>query len=86
MAQTKAHEPRRRPVVWFEKGKLDTDVLALLRMSWFLEGRLHLVEEFTVWQFEGGPLVVRTAIQQAIEQGYDLTVLSEYEPAYFGVC
>jgi hypothetical protein len=77
MTQSKSRESHRRPMVRFVQGEVGPEVLAVLRLTWFHEGLANTVEEFAVSDFEGGPTVVLMAIEQAGEQGYDLTVLSE---------
>ena len=85
MTQSKSNGSGRKPVVRFIHGELDTGVLALLRLTWFERGRPSTVEEFVVSEFEGGPTVVLAAIEQAEEQGFDLTVMSERDDT-FGDC
>jgi hypothetical protein len=79
MTQRKSRESRRRPVVQFASAELVPGVLALIRLTWFREGRQWQVEEFAVAESEGGCTVVLAVIEQAEEQGYDLTVLSEHD-------
>jgi len=86
MTQSKSRESRRRPLVRFMQTAMEPEVLAVLRLTWFEEDRPYTVEEFVVADFVGGPTIVLTAIEQAGQQGYDLTVLSEREPEHFGEC
>jgi hypothetical protein len=86
MTQSKSRESRRRPVVRFLQTAMEPEALAVLRLTWYLDDRLHMVEEFVVADFNGGPTIVLTAIEQASQQGYDLTVLSEHEGEHFGDC
>lgn len=86
MTQSKSRESRRRPVVRFLQGEMAPEVLAVLRLTWFDGDRPYAVEEFVIADSEGGPTVVLMAIEQAPQQGYDLTVLSEYEGEHFGDC
>lgn len=86
MTQSKSRESRRRPVVRFVQGEMAPEALAVLRLTWFEDDRPYAVEEFVVADSTSGPTVVLMAIEQAPQQGYDLTVLSECEPTYFGDC
>ena len=86
MTQSKPRESRRRPVVRFMQTAMEPEALAVLRLTWFEDDRPYAVEEFVVADFNGGPTLVLTAIEQASQQGYDLTVLSEHEGEHFGDC
>ena len=86
MTQSKSHESHRRSVVRFMQVEMVPEVLAVLRLAWYEGDRLHNVEEFAVADSNTGPTVVLAVIEQAQQQGYDLTVLSECESEHFGDC
>ena len=86
MTQSKSHESRRRPMVRFLQAEMVPEVLAVLRLTWYRDAQLHSVEEFAVADSNTGPTVVLAVIEQAHQQGYDLTVLSEHEGEHFGDC
>ena len=86
MSYSMSRESHRRPLVRFLQAEMVPEVLAVMRLTWFEEGRPHTVEEFAVADSNTGPTVVLAVIEQAQQQGYDLTVLSECEPEFFGDC
>jgi hypothetical protein len=86
MTQSMSRESNRRPLVRFVQGELMPGVLAVLRLTWFKGRRPGYVEEFAVMESLQGPTVVLAMIEQADQQGYDITVLSTTDTEPFGEC
>ena len=82
---TKAVPPR-RPVVMFSTGELmDGNALALVRLTWYKQGRPRWVEEFCIWDTPEGYSVVELALREAVEQGVDVLVIASQEAEAFGL-
>lgn len=78
--------PPRRPLITFTVAEVLPEFMALLRMTWFgPDGRPHHVEEFAVYEGPPGEKVVEASAHQAMLQGFDLHIVSEYEPAVFNL-
>lgn len=79
--------PPRRPVVMFSTGELMVEnALALVRLTWYKQGRPRWVEEFCIWNTPEGYSVVELALREAVEQGVDVLVIAAHEPEVFGLC
>ena len=78
--------PPRKPVVMFSTGELMVEnALALVRLTWYKQGRPRWVEEFCIWDTPEGYSVVELALREAVEQGVDVLVIAADEPEAFGL-
>lgn len=61
------------------------DVLAILRFSYFRQGMAKEVEEYKLYQEEGCFELLRCVVDQALEQGADVSMIAPYDPDDLGL-
>lgn len=78
-------KPPRRPTLCYCQGDIPDEVLAIMRLSWYRDGRVRHVEEAQLMESENGLTVLQHVISEAIEQGVDVTLLCAYAPKDLGI-
>ena len=80
-----ANKPRRQQLVAV-KGKMKPHIFAVIRLSWYRNGRLYTVEEMNV---ENGtdetPEAVIMLIKEALKSGADVTMQTACKPQDLGI-
>jgi hypothetical protein len=60
-------------------------VVAVLRFSWFRQGKPRSIVEHRLFAEEGCVELLHEALQQALGQGADVSVITPYEPEELGL-
>ena len=80
-----ANKPRRQQLVAV-KGQMKPHIFAVIRLSWYRNGRLYTVEEMNV---ENGtdetPEAVIMLIKEALKSGADVTMHTACKPQDLGI-
>jgi hypothetical protein len=80
-----ANKPRRQQLVAV-KGQMKPHIFAVIRLSWYRNGRLYTVEEMNV---ENGtdetPEAVIMLIKEALKSGADVTMQTACKPQDLGI-
>ena len=80
-----ARKPRRQQLVCV-KGQMKPHIFAIIRLSWYRNGRLYTVEEMNV---ENGtdetPEAVIMLIKEALRSGADVTMQTACKPQDLGI-
>lgn len=80
-----ANKPRRQQLVAV-KGQMKPNIFAVIRLSWYRNGRLYTVEEMNV---ENGtdetPDAVIMLIKEALRSGADVTMQTACKPQDLGI-
>ena len=80
-----AKKPRRQQLVAV-KGQMKPHIFAVIRLSWYRNGRLYTVEEMNV---ENGtdetPEAVIMLIKEALKSGADVTMQTACRPQELGI-
>jgi hypothetical protein len=80
-----ANKPRRQQLVAV-KGQMKPHIFAVIRLSWYRNGRLYTVEEMNV---ENGtdetPEAVIMLIKEALKSGADVTIQTACKPQDLGI-
>ena len=80
-----AKKPRRQQLVCI-KGQMKPHVFAIIRLSWYRNGKLYTVEEVNV---ENGaketPEAVIMLIKEALKSGADVTMQTACKPQDLGI-
>ena len=86
MASTKP-QPRqpRKPILFFVKGSVPDEVVAVMRFSYFRQGRPRCVEEHRLFDEDGAIQLLHMALNTALGQGADVSLLTPYEPEELGL-
>lgn len=85
---TNPSEPRRprRQILGYSQKPLPDDVFAVVRLSWFKDGRPHEIDEFQIVdQTQNSFDAFMSAVTQAIQCGADVTVICDRDPSHFGI-
>lgn len=78
-------KPPRRPTLAVIIGAVPDDVFAVIRMSWFRQGRPIEVEEFRIFECEEAFDIFHGTVGQALRQGADVSVMTTYSPEALGI-
>ena len=85
---TDPQEPRppRRQTLGYSRKPLPEDIFAVVRLSWFKEGKPQEVDEFQIIKRTNNSFdAFMTAVTHAIQCGADVTVMCDLDPAEFGL-
>lgn len=78
-------KPPRRPTLAVMNGNVPDDVFALIRMSWFKQGRPVEVEEFRIFECDEAYAIFHGTVGQALRQGADVSVMTTYSAEALGI-
>jgi hypothetical protein len=78
-------KPPRRPTLAVINGSVPDDVFALIRMSWFKQGRPIEVEEFRIFECDEAYAIFHGTVGQALRQGADVSVMTTYSAEALGI-
>ncbi len=78
-------KPPRRPTLAVIIGAVPDDVFAVIRMSWFRQGRPVEVEEFQILECDEAYDMFHGTVGQALRQGADVSVMTTYSPESLGI-
>ena len=78
-------KPPRRPTLAVITGAVPDDVFALIRMSWFKQGRPVEVEEFRIFECDEAYAIFHGTVGQALRQGADVSVMTTYSAEALGI-
>lgn len=86
MSQTKSKpKPPRRPTLAYSVGPLPDHIFAVVRTSWFKQGRTVEIDEFQIEESSEALKGFQYVVGQALRQGADVCVMSTYPPEAVGV-
>jgi hypothetical protein len=78
--------PPRRQTLGYSRKPLPDHIFAVVRLSWFKEGRPQEVDEFQIVERTNNSYeAFMAAVTQAIQCGADVTVMCDLDPAEFGL-
>jgi len=81
-------EPRRprRQTLGYSRKPLPEHIFAVIRLSWFKNGKPHEIDEFQIDERTQNSFdAFMSAVTQAIQCGADVTVICSMDPAEFGL-
>jgi len=78
-------KPPRRPTLAVINAAVPDDVFALIRMSWFKQGRSVEVEEFRIFECDEAYAIFHGTVGQALRQGADVSVMTTYSAETLGI-
>jgi len=86
-SKTEPRQPRppRRPTLALTNGPIPDDIFAVVRTSWFRQGRPVEVDEFSIMECDDAQTIFHYAVGQALRQGADVSVMSVYPPEALGI-
>ena len=89
MSQSKTEptqpRPPRRPTLSLTTGPVPDEVFAVVRTSWFKQGRPVEVDEFSIMECVDAHTIFQYAVGQALRQGADVSVMTMYPPEALGI-
>ena len=78
--------PPRRQTLGYSRKPLPQDVFAVVRLSWYKDGKPHEIDEFQIVERSSNSFdAFMAAVTQAIQCGADVSVLCDEDPAMFGL-
>jgi hypothetical protein len=77
--------PPRRPTLCYCQGEIPDEVLAVMRLNWYKHGRVKHVEEAQLMECDDGLLVLQHIVNEALDQGVDVTLICAYAPEDVGL-
>jgi len=78
-------KPPRRPTLAVINAAVPDDVFALIRMSWFKQGRPVEVEEFQIFECDDAYAIFHGTVGQALRQRADVSVITTYSAEALGI-
>lgn len=81
-------EPRRprRQTLGYSRKPLPEEIFAVVRLSWFKNGKPHEIDEFQIMDRSKNSFdAFLESVMQAIQCGADVTVMCDMDPAEFGL-
>ena len=78
-------KPPRRPTLAVINASVPDDVFALIRMSWFKQGRPVEVEEFQIFECDDAYAIFHGTVGQALRQRADVSVITTYSAEALGI-
>jgi hypothetical protein len=78
-------KPPRRPTLAVINASVPDDVFALIRMSWFKQGRPVEVEEFQIFECDDAYAIFHGTVGQALRQKADVSVITTYSAEALGI-
>jgi hypothetical protein len=86
VAQTKSKpRPPRRPTLAVVIGPVPDGVYAVVRLSWFRQGRPFEVEEFQIYECDEALVLFQGSVGQALRMGADVSVMTTYSAESLGI-
>ena len=86
VAQTKSKpRPPRRPTLAVVIGPVPDEVYAIVRLSWFRQGRPFEVEEFQIYECDDARVLFQGSVGQALRMGADVSVMTTYSAESLGI-
>ena len=77
--------PPRRPTLAVVIGPVPDEVYAIVRLSWFRQGRPFEVEEFQIYECDDAQLLFQGSVGQALRMGADVSVMTTYSAESLGI-
>lgn len=77
--------PPRRPTLAVVIGPVPDEVYAIVRLSWFRQGRPIEVEEFQIYECDDAQLLFQGSVGQALCMGADVSVITTYSAESLGI-
>lgn len=86
-SKTEPRQPRppRRPTLALTNAPMPDEVFAVVRTSWFRQGRPVEVDEFSIMECDDARTIFHYTVGQALRQGADVSVMSIYPPEALGI-
>ena len=75
----------RKPILGYTMGDIPFELLAVVRVSWYRKGMTYEVEEYQIEESDDAQAQFHYIVGTALNQGADVCVLTQYEPAALGV-
>lgn len=87
VAKPEPPQPKRprKPTLGYNVGDIPYELLAVVRVAWYRKGVAYEVEEYAIEESDDAPAQFHYIVGQALRQGADVCVLTQYEPAALGV-
>lgn len=81
-----SNQPRHKQKVNYMMGTLPDNVLAVVRLSWYKDGKAKEIDEFVLWEDgQNGYDALLHIVDNAISTGVDVCIRSDYEPEDLGL-
>lgn len=77
--------PPRRPTLAYMTAAVPDEVFAVVRTSWFKQGKTYEVDEFSIMECDDAQNIFHYTVGQALRQGADVSVMSLYPPEALGI-
>ena len=77
--------PPRRPTLAVVIGPVPDEVYAIVRLSWFRQGRPFEVEEFQIYECDEARVLFQGSVGQALRMGADVSVMTTYSAESLGI-
>jgi hypothetical protein len=77
--------PPRRPTLAVVIGPVPDEVYAIVRLSWFRQGRPFEVEEFQIYECDDARVLFQGSVGQALRMGADVSVMTTYSTESLGI-
>ena len=77
--------PPRRPTLAVVIGPVPDEVYAIVRLSWFRQGRPIEVEEFQIYECDDARVLFQGSVGQALRMGADVSVMTTYSHESLGI-
>jgi hypothetical protein len=77
--------PPRRPTLAVVIGPVPDEVYAIVRLSWFRQGRPFEVEEFRIYECDDARVLFQGSVGQALRMGADVSVMTTYSAESLGI-
>lgn len=86
-SKTEQRQPRppRRPTLALTNGPVPDEIFAVVRTSWFRQGRPVEVDEFQILECEDARTIFHYTVGQALRQGADVSIMTVYPPEALGI-
>lgn len=86
-SKTEPRQPRppRRPTLAVTTASVPDEIFAVVRTSWFKQGRTVEVDEFSIMECNDARTIFQYAVGQALRQGADVSVMTVYSPEALGI-
>ena len=78
-------KPPRRPTLAVVIGPVPDEVYAIVRLSWFRQGRPFEVEEFQIYECAEALVLFQGSVGQALRMGADVSVMTTYSAESLGI-
>lgn len=78
-------KPPRRPTLAVITGSIPDEVFAVVRMSWFRQGRPVEIDELQILECDDAASIFQYMVGQALRQGADVSVMTTYSAESLGI-